>query len=301
MRLFPTRPILLAAGRRPRRRPAWSWPWRALLAAGGAIISVLASPAVLLGDLFNPENRLGRRWIVGFVALTSVVNLCDLGVDVLVDRQTREATALLADYSALRGQVRQLPYADEINFYAARYDLDPALVAAVIKVESNFDPNAVSRAGARGLMQVSPIIWQAFNPASSCDGRHAPPAVSGDCIFDPGANIRTGAAYLRQLLDTFRGDFTLAFAAYNAGVGSIRRGSTAGGGDELPPFEETRAFVRDVLNYWSGLRPQALRILPLEALLMLAPLRRWLPAASLALWCLFAGWTVVKWPRRRWQ
>ncbi len=300
MRLFPTRSISLAAGRRSRRRPVLSWLVRAVSVVGRALVSVVASPAVLLGDLFNPENRIARRWLLGFIVLASLVNLGDLGVDLLVDRQTREATALLGDYSALRGQVKQLPYAEEINFYAVRYDLDPALVAAVVKVESDFDPNAVSRAGARGLMQVSPAVWRMFNASSTCDGRHAPPAVSSDCIFDPGANVRTGTAYLRQLLDTFKGDFTLAFAAYNAGVSAIRPATTGGPGDRLPPFKETRAFVRDVLDNWAGLRLLILRPLPLQALLVLQPLRRGLPLASLGLWGLFAAWAAVKWPRQHW-
>ncbi len=260
---------------------------------------MVASPAVLLGDIFNPENRIARRWLLGFIALATLVNLSDLGVDLLVDRQTREATVLLSDYSALRGQVKQLPYADTINFYAARYDLDPALVAAVIKVESNFDPNAVSRAGARGLMQVSPVIWRAFNPGSSCDGQHDPPPASSDCVFDPAANIRTGTAYLRELLDNFKGDFTLAFAAYNAGAGSVAR-AVGVSGDGLPPFRETRAFVRDVLNSWSGIRLQALPPLPVEALFLLQSLRRGLPFVSLGLWGLFAVWAGVKWPKRHW-
>ncbi|MHB9057737.1 MAG: lytic transglycosylase domain-containing protein [Bacillota bacterium] len=259
-----------------------------------------ASPAVLLGDIFNPENRIARRWLLGFIVLATLVNLSDLGVDLLVDKQTKEATVLLSDYSALRGQVKQLPYAETMNFYAARYDLDPALVAAVIEVESDFDPNAVSRAGARGLMQLSPVIWRDFNPGSTCNGQHDPPPVSTDCVFDPGANIRTGTAYLRELLDRFKGDFTLAFAAYNAGAGSVTRAAGISGGDGLPPFRETRAFVRDVLESWSGLRRQAMPPLPVEALFLLQALRRGLPFASLGLWGLFAVWAAVKWPKRHW-
>lgn len=299
MRLFPNRAILVA-GRRQRRRSVWSWLVRALRAVGLALASVVASPAVLIGDMFSPENRIARRWLVGFVVLATVVNLGDLGAGLLVDRQTRQATALLADYAALRSRVNQLPYADTINFYAARYDLDPALVAAVIKTESDFDPNAVSPAGARGLMQLSPVIWRAFNPGSSCDGQHDPPPVSSDCIFAPEANIRTGTAYLRELLDSFKGDFTLAFAAYNAGAGSVLRAAASSGGNGLPPFRETRAFVRDVLASWSGLHRDAPSPLPAEALVLLQSLRRGLPLASLGLWGLFALWAVVKWPKRHW-
>lgn len=266
------------------------------------MVSVVASPAVILSDLFNPENQLARRWVIGYLVLATLARLADIGVAATVDRQNRAATAILSRYSALRGQVRDLPYAQDITFYAIRNDLDPSLVAAIIRVESDFDANARSKAGAKGLMQISPAVWRMFNPDSSCDGLHAPPATSSDCIYDPAGNIRTGAAYLRRLLDTFHGDFILAFAAYNAGAGTVQSAVARSGpsGDGLPPYEETRAFVRDVLNYWSGRSLEALTPTGAGFFKALPALRQSLPLVDLGAWSLLAVWLVVKWPRRRW-
>ncbi|MCL6630467.1 MAG: lytic transglycosylase domain-containing protein, partial [Armatimonadetes bacterium] len=112
-----------------------------------------------------------------------------------------------------------------INRAASEYGLDPALIKAVISVESGFKPNAVSSAGARGLMQLLPstAISLGVNPD------------------DPEQNIQGGARYLRQQLDRF-GSIELALAAYNAGPGSVLR---YGG---IPPFEETERYVSAVLT-----------------------------------------------------
>ncbi len=108
---------------------------------------------------------------------------------------------------------------------AARHGVDPALLKGLIKQESGFDPNAGSRAGARGLCQLMP-------------GTAAGLGVSDPT--DPAQAIEGGAKYLRQQLDAFGGDVSLALAAYNAGPGAVRR---HGG---VPPYAETQAYVRQV-------------------------------------------------------
>jgi soluble lytic murein transglycosylase-like protein len=115
-----------------------------------------------------------------------------------------------------------------INSYAAQYGVDKALIKAVIHAESNYNPKAVSRAGARGLMQLMPKTAQALKV---CDS------------FDPKENIRGGVRYLKFLLDTFNGDVTLALAAYNAGMSRVAQ---YGG---VPPIEETRTYIARVLSY----------------------------------------------------
>jgi soluble lytic murein transglycosylase-like protein len=110
---------------------------------------------------------------------------------------------------------------------AQRHRLPPPLVKAVIAVESNFDPAAVSWKGARGLMQLMPATARDLEV--------------GD-VHDPRENIGGGARYLRLLHDRFGGDLEKVLAAYNAGPGAVRR---AGGA--IPPFQETRAYVRRVL------------------------------------------------------
>jgi soluble lytic murein transglycosylase-like protein len=113
-----------------------------------------------------------------------------------------------------------------IGRVAARYDLPPAMLRAVVEVESGFNPRAVSPAGAMGLMQLMPATATAL-------GVQDP--------FNPEANLDGGARYLRQLLDSFQGDAARALAAYNAGPGAVKR---YGG---IPPYRETQAYVQKVL------------------------------------------------------
>ena len=109
-----------------------------------------------------------------------------------------------------------------VQFYAGTYNLDSALVKAVIQTESDFDPHVVSRAGARGLMQLM--------PSTALD-------MGVEDIFDPVQNIAGGTQYLAKMLELFDDDLTLALAAYNAGPGTVRR---YGG---VPPYEETERYV----------------------------------------------------------
>jgi soluble lytic murein transglycosylase-like protein len=118
------------------------------------------------------------------------------------------------------------PYRSAIAKAARAADLNPWLVAAVVQTESAFDPNAVSRAGAAGLMQLM--------PAAAADREVHD-------VLDPAENLRGGTAHLRILLDRFD-SLTLALAAYNAGATTVDRYSG------VPPYRETRDYVRRVLE-----------------------------------------------------
>ena len=120
-------------------------------------------------------------------------------------------------------------YDSHIYNAAEENELAFALIKAIIKVESDFDPRAVSRAGAKGLMQIMPENYAAL-------GLKDP--------FDPYENIRAGTRYFRQLLDRFDGELALTLAAYNAGPGIVDRYKT------IPPYPETQDYVDKVMKYY---------------------------------------------------
>jgi hypothetical protein len=139
----------------------------------------------------------------------------------------------------VRRKVKGQPQTEEfdldkiIEFYARDYGVSSALVKAVIKAESNYDPYVVSSAGARGLMQLMPSTALEMQV---------------DDIFDPIQNIGGGVQYLARMLELFNNDKRLALAAYNAGPGNVLR---YGG---IPPFKETRNYVPKVLDYYERYR-----------------------------------------------
>ncbi len=118
------------------------------------------------------------------------------------------------------------PYDTAIESESRTAGVDPGLVKSVMLVESNYNPRAVSRKGARGLMQLMPETARRFGVSD----RH-----------DAGQSIRAGVQYLAVLLEQFKGDVSLALAGYNAGEGAVAR--HAG----VPPYRETREYIRRVL------------------------------------------------------
>jgi soluble lytic murein transglycosylase len=124
---------------------------------------------------------------------------------------------------------RRAQYDPLIDHEARAQGIEPALIKAMIRVESDFNTEAVSSAGAQGLMQVM--------PATARDLQLEDP-------FDPEDNIRSGTRYLRYLLDRFGSDVTLALAAYHAGPGNVARYGA------IPPITQTVRYVKDVLRFY---------------------------------------------------
>ena len=120
------------------------------------------------------------------------------------------------------------PFYDDIVKAAREYQVDAALIQAIIKAESNNNPKAVSHRGAEGLMQLMPTTAKSLGVSDT---------------FDPALNIDGGVRYFKKLLDRFDGDVRLALAAYNAGSRYVRK---YGG---VPPFRATRAYIKKVLHY----------------------------------------------------
>jgi hypothetical protein len=114
---------------------------------------------------------------------------------------------------------------------ANKYEIDPSLVHAVIKTESNGNPRAISRKGAMGLMQLMPTTAQDLEVRNP---------------FDPEENIEGGTRYLKYLIERFRGDLTLALAAYNAGPKTVEKTGS------VPHIPETKEYVRRVLSLYNG-------------------------------------------------
>jgi len=168
--------------------------------------------------------------IYKYVDENGIVCYTDIPIDKNADRVYKdksntstgislEKVEYLADYHTI------------INEKAETYDIDPSLIKAVIETESNWNSMAISRKGAMGLMQLMPSTASDMNV-------HNP--------FNPEENIEGGTRYLRYLLERYKGDLTLALAAYNAGPNAVEKYGC------IPPYTETRQYVSKVLSIYNG-------------------------------------------------
>jgi hypothetical protein len=122
-------------------------------------------------------------------------------------------------------------YVNIINAACSRLGVDPSLVHAIVKVESDFNPYAISRKGAMGLMQLMPQTATIMNVRNT---------------FSPDENVEGGVKYLRYLLDRYEGNISLALAAYNAGETAVKKWGT------IPPYKETQDYVKKILRIYNG-------------------------------------------------
>lgn len=169
----------------------------------------------------EPANKHYRQLVAGPVVHAEVAQLAGTG----------------KISSCIAGKIKYDPMIEEV---AHTYGLDSALLHAVITVESRYNPNAVSKKGASGLMQLMPGIARHYGVVDS---------------LDPVQNLHGGAKYLRDMMILFNSDMNLAVAAYNAGETAVVRS-----GNHIPPFRETMDYVPKVMNFYREYRADGLRL-----------------------------------------
>ena len=195
-----------------------AYAMRFILVCITLLLCALTTPRCVIADIYR---YVDEDDIVHFTDAPTDKRFKIFMRDLKKDRELR--TRLKYASSANPAEYEQL-----IKSCSEKYGVNQSLVKAVIQAESGFDPNAVSSKGASGLMQLMPATAKSLKVADR---------------FDPKDNVDGGVKYLRFLLDTFRGDVTLAVAAYNAGLNKVAK---YGG---IPPYNETRTYVSRVLSY----------------------------------------------------
>jgi hypothetical protein len=153
-----------------------------------------------------------------------------------VEKEGGVFPALSWRYDDKRGPIFKSKFDKIIVEAAKKFDVDAALVSAVIKAESDFNARELSNKGARGLMQLMPSTAERFGVTDA---------------YDPAANIYGGVRYLRWLLQTFKGNADLAVAAYNAGEGNVWKYNG------VPPFRETITYINRIAKHIRGAMPAA--------------------------------------------
>jgi hypothetical protein len=152
---------------------------------------------------------------------------------VFADSDEPDVADLSAAVYVPKGEPELLPYDKVIHEAAGRYDVDADLILAIIMAESQFNPSAKSKRGAKGLMQLMPVTAGALEVTN---------------IYSPEENINAGTRHFRWLLDRFDGNVKLALAAYNAGEQNVLRYNG------VPPYPETRAYVARVLGNYAAIK-----------------------------------------------
>ena len=285
------------------------------------ILGVLISPIVLLVSIFRPNMRVGRQWVISAAVLTAICVCVAFAAASKIERWSADAVRVMGAYDSARVRVRDLPFAEKVNFEGLRNGVDPSLLAAIMSQSSGFQTDAVSWRGARGLMQLTPAVWKEFMPEAECLGDHAPPACSEMCIFSVDANLHVGAAYLRWLIDANQGDIVAALAAYSAGQptgyggygshdghdghggdgdyddGRGDHGEPGGSGEttRLSSADRPQGYVRSIVQAWINYRGDQGRIWA-DQVVAATSIRSWAGWAAIGILCLLSVWAAVRYP-----
>ena len=186
---------------------------------------------ILALAILCPTKTLEAVEIYAFTDARGVLHLTDRPRDA----RYRPLRPKQSGFFLVRAKPRpRTPFNTIIQDASRRFGLDRSLLRAVIQAESDFNPNAVSSAGAVGLMQLMPRTALQYGVRN---------------LTDPEANIHAGAQHLRGLLTRFNNNLTLSLAAYNAGEGAV-----ANYGNQVPPYPETKQYVDRVLRFYKQFR-----------------------------------------------
>jgi soluble lytic murein transglycosylase-like protein len=195
------------------------------------VLALLGAPLPAAADIFRHQDEKG---VVHFTNVPGNSNF-QLYIKEYTKPQTPKAgKGHSKPLSSSHYDLNYLPHlTSHIDEASQQYGLDPKLIQAVIHVESNFDPLAVSPKGAQGLMQLMPQTAKDLQVSD---------------VFSPKENIHGGSRYLRYLMDIYNQDMVMALAAYNAGPEKVNlhRG--------IPPYQETRTYVQRVLQIYNRLK-----------------------------------------------
>jgi len=190
----------------------------------GKILSIAAalsfSASVAMGEIYIFQEKDGTTWFTDHKALDK-----DFKYIRTYGRPTATASCKGVNKKVMADRAK--PHLEWIRYYSKLYEIDPLLIHSVIEVESCFDSYAVSRVGARGLMQLMPKTAESLGV---------------DEPFNSRENIRGGISYLRKMMNKFDNDQKLALAAYNAGPTAVTKYNG------IPPYRETQSYVKRILK-----------------------------------------------------
>ena len=187
-----------------------------------AVAGALLIAPVVQADIYKYVDKHGRVTLTDRPTNTNHIRLVKTWKGWSEQPRAKINTAVFAQ--------NMKKFSPTVNYAAERYNLPKPLLHAVITAESSYDPSAVSRAGAVGLMQLMPETAKRYGVKDR---------------LNPYENIHGGSRYLRDLLVMFNNDLSLALAAYNAGEGAVKKY-----GNKIPPYAETQKYVRKVQAYY---------------------------------------------------
>jgi len=203
-------------------------------------LSLFLAPSIAQADIYMQQDTSEQIVLTNLLIDSERTNQ-RVGYELLIENDIRspsksENTSAMNNHSNENHGLSRQQVSEAVASASAQTSIDPALIHAVIRVESNYNTRAVSRRGAQGLMQLMPSTARRFNVTNP---------------YDPAQNVLAGAQYLRELHTLFNGNMPLILAAYNAGPKAVSKNHM-----RIPPFMETRLYVPKVLDAYRRIRAE---------------------------------------------